>query len=293
MPKILITGGSGFIGHNLVEFFVRRFDTVATYHSRPPNGHDLGARFVQLDVREEIQVRSVVEQERPDVLIHAAGDKNVRRCKSNPDEAHLLNALGARNVARACEKFGARMIYVSTDLVFDGSRGAYREDETPIPTTVYGRTKLDGERYAMEECSNTAICRTGGVYGPGSPLLEWFAKEVSAGRSVEAFTDVFNSPTYAMNLAEMIDVTIQRGLTRILHTAGSERIDRFHFFREYARQFGFDETVISPASRNADDADALLQHDSSLATGITASKLDLKSNTVADGFARMKEHGGT
>src|SRR5688500_17436496 len=133
MDTLLITGGGGFVGKNLAEFFSPRW-SVATTHLGQPKVPDSTAQPIQLDVRDSEAVFSVCERVGPKVVIHAAGNKNVRFCEDHPDEAYRINALGTQNVARACRDSGASMIYVSTDLVFSGTRGNYAEDETPRPT---------------------------------------------------------------------------------------------------------------------------------------------------------------
>ena len=291
MDTLLITGGSGFVGQNLAEFFGARRPVVATYLTRPEVA-DSTAQSIQLDVRDPAAVLSAFERVRPEAVIHAAGNKNIRFCEDHADEAHRINALGTRNVARACRDFGARMIYVSTDLVFRCTRGNYREDEAPEPTIAYGRSKLEGERLAREELDDLAVCRSGGIYGRGSPLLRWLAAEIEAGRSVECFTDVFNTPTYVENLAEMIEAVIEKRLAGVFHTAGRERVSRFEFFRAYADAFGLDVTLLSPVPVGGLKEKLLLQPDSSLSVAQTSERLGVAFNSVGEGFMRLKARGG-
>ena len=105
----------------------------------------------------------------------------------------------------------------------------------PQPSLAYGRSKLQGERFAREELNDVAICRSGGIYGKGSPLLGWLSAELDAGRTVDCFVDVFNTPTYAENLGEMMETIIRKRLTGVFHTVGRERVSRFEFFKSYAR----------------------------------------------------------
>ena len=291
MDTLLITGGGGFVGQNLAEFFRPRWSVVTTQLGRP-KVPDSAAQPIELDVRDSEAVFSVCERVGPKVLIHAAGNKNVRFCEDHPEEAHRINALGTRNVARACRNLGARMIYVSTDLIFSGTRGNYGEDESPRPTTEYGKSKLEGERLAFEELGDVAVCRSGGIYGKRSPLLRWLWDELEAGRSVECFVDVFNTPTYVENLAEMIEAIISERLAGVFHTAGSERVSRFEFFRAYADTFGLDAGRLSPVPAGELKEKLLLQTDSSLSVEETSRRLGVSFNSVKEGFARLKASGG-
>lgn len=292
MTKLLISGGSGFVGQNLAEFFAPRYTVVTTHLSRPPAVTELNTQSVQLDVRDAGATFRVFERVKPDVVIHAAGNKNVRFCEDHPDEAYRINALATQNVARACRDFGARMIYLSSDLVFSCVSGNYKEHDSPQPASVYGASKLEGERLALQETGDVVVCRSGGIYGKKSPLLSWFASEVGAGRSVECFVDVFNTPTYVENLAEMLEAIIRKRLVGVFHTAGRERVSRYEFFQSYARAFGLDVNLISPVSREGLEAGAFLQPDSSLSTEQTSGRLGIPFNSVAEGFARLKTLGG-
>jgi len=292
MNTLLITGGSGFVGKNLANFFASRCSVVSTYFQHPLDLDSVAQSF-RLDVTDAEQVFSLIASARPDAVIHAAGNKDVRFCEEHPEEANRINALGTQNVARACHKFGVRMIYLSTDLVFNGLKGEYKEDELPQPSLVYGESKFKGEILASEELKDVAICRSGGIYGKASPLLGWLSAELEAGRTVDCFVDVLNTPTYAENLGEMMEVILEKRLTGVFHTVGRERVSRFDFFKAYAGTFGLDQDLLSPVSI-ADMRDTLfLQSDSSLAANETSKRLGIVFNSIAEGFSRFKARGGT
>jgi dTDP-4-dehydrorhamnose reductase len=157
---------------------------------------------------------------------------------------------------------------------------------------VYGKTKLQGEELALQELNEVAICRSGGIYGRGSPLLYWLLGELKAGRTVECFTDVYNTPTYVDNLKEMFQIIIERGLNGIFHTAGRQRTNRFCFFREFARMFELDDSLLKPVPAGTRRQEMLLLPDSSLSIAQTAAKLGIIFNSLSEGFARLKGSGG-
>lgn len=291
MNTLLITGGSGFVGKNLAEFFSRDWTVIQTYFQHPIASGSV-PQSVFLDVRDTDSVLAILERARPRVVIHAAGNKDVKYCEYNPDQAYQINAIGTQNVARACRRVGARMIYLSTDLVFGGSRGDYQEDEVPKPALAYGLSKLQGERFALEELEDVAVCRSGGIYGKGSPLLGWLSTELVEKRQVECFVDVFNTPTYVENLAEMMDAIIRKRLSGIFHTAGAERVSRFDFFRSFAGTFGLDTNLLCPVSFNRLKEALWLQRDASLSVKQTSQRLGIAFNSVTEGFTRLKVRGG-
>ncbi|MDQ2974414.1 MAG: SDR family oxidoreductase [Acidobacteriota bacterium] len=287
---LLITGGSGFVGQNLARYFAPRRQTVTTYFTHPPPAS--AERSIHLDIRDAEAMFSIFDQVRPAAVIHAAGNKNLRFCEEQPDEAFRVNAGGTQNVARACRRVGAKLIYLSTDLVFSCVEGNYQEHDVPEPTLAYGKSKLLGEKFALEKLDQVAVCRSGGIYGKGSPLLQWFVGEIEAGQTVECFTDVFNTPTYVDNLGEMMETVLEKQLVGVFHTVGRERVSRFEFFRAYAETLGLDVSLLSPVSFKDLKDTLLLQPDSSLAIAETAKKLRLTFNSVGEGFTRLQESGG-
>jgi dTDP-4-dehydrorhamnose reductase len=290
---ILIVGGSGFVGQNLTRFFkLKNLVTVTYLNSLLPSDLLETTKSIQLDIRDINTVLSTFDKLLPEVVIHAAGNKNVRYCESHPEEAYQTNALGTRNVARACHNVGARMIYISTDLVFSGTQGSYKETDLPLPSLVYGKTKLKGEEFALQELEDVAICRSGGIYGKNSPLLRWLATELNSDRIVECFTDVFNTPTYVENLAEMIENIIPKKLTGVFHTVGRERVNRFEFFNTYASLFGLNVNLLSPAEAGDRRTKMLLQPDASLSIEQTIPRIGVNFNSVTEGFTRLQAAGG-
>lgn len=289
MKDLLITGGSGFVGANLARVFGAKSSVVVTF-LRTPVQADFES--VQMDIRDEEAVMAIMESFKPKAVIHSAGNKNVKFCEDNPDEAARTNSLASRNVARACRRVGSKLVYISTDLVFECERGGYRESEIPQPNTVYGKTKLDGERLVCAEAPGVAICRTGGVYGKNSPLLNWLTGELMAGRPVEGFSDVANTPTYVDNLAEMIGAILQSDLSGVFHTAGCQRVNRYELFQSYARTFGMDVTLVRPGVAGEKRAELLLQADASLSVEKTALLLGVPFNSVSEGLERLRCAGG-
>lgn len=288
---ILITGGSGFVGSNLVRFFARKASVTTTYltHALPPG---LPCRTLQLDITDEEAVRRALHDLQPDVVIHTAGNKNVRQCESDPEGAFRVNARGSHHVAKACREVGAGMAYLSTDLVFACDEGGYAEVSEPRPSTVYGRTKLEGERLVQAELPLAAVCRSGGIYGDASPLLAWLSGELRAGRRVECFTDVCSTPTYVDNLAEMIDAILLQGLAGIFHTVGRERASRYAWFQAFAEVFGYDPAALHPVSAGADRERLLLMPDASLSSQSTQELLGIPFNSIEEGFGRLRAMGG-
>jgi len=294
MTRILVTAASGFVGQNLARYFIEKgYQVVVSYHNTAlPSDLISAASSVKLDIRDSIAVKRQLTAARFEVVIHAAGDKNVRHCEAHPDEAYETNVIGVTNVARACREIDARLVYISTDLIFAGTDGRYKETDRPAPLLVYSKTKLDGEKLMQQELDDAIICRSGGLYGKSSPLLRWLTCELLSGRLVECFTDVFNTPTFVWNLAEMIESILVRNLQGIFHTVGPERANRFEFFRAYAREFELDANLLLPSEAGPRREELLLQADASLASESTQAQLGIPFDGVVHGLKRLKSMGG-
>jgi dTDP-4-dehydrorhamnose reductase len=292
MTRLLVLGGSGFVGSNLVRYFAPRCELRFTYFTsaRPAIVGSLAA--VRLDIRDASAVLPIFRDLAPDVVIHAAGNKSVQQCERYPEEAFATNAMGTRNVALASREIGARLIYLSTDLVFSGSSGDYRENDTPEPTSTYGRSKLEGERLALDLLPTAVICRSGGIYGRASPLLIWAAAELAAGRQLEGFTDVYNTPTYAANLGEMLEAVIREGTGGVFHTVGCSRVNRFQLFTAFANEFGLRVDLVRAVAAGERRRDLFLHPDASLSSIATAAHLRVPFNSLAKGLERMRRDGG-
>ena len=287
MSKTLITGASGFVGRNLVRFFLQHgsvIETDARTSSDFPN-------VMAMDVCNPEAVNDIFARHAPGVVIHAAGIKDVRFCEKNPAEAHRINGIGTGNIAAVCKKHGARLIYLSTDLVFDSYQGHYNETDTPRPSLAYGQAKYDGELLALEQCPDAAICRSGGIYGSQSPLLKWLRDELQAGKKVQCYTDVYNSPTYVDNLAEMMLSIIRQNLSGVFHTVGSQRVNRYEFFDSFRKVFALPDGLLEPKPGGSQRDAMLLRPDSSLNFQKTASLLKVNFDSPETGFGRLKLSG--
>lgn len=246
--KILVTGGVGLLGNAVVRQAKNTYETVYTYNRHARNLD--GARGIPLDITSAGAVMECIAGLRPDLIVNAAALRTINYCQEHPDEAMAVNATGAGNIAAAAARYGAKMIHVSTDSVFDGQKGMYKETDPPNPVTVYGKSKLEGERLVMGACPEALIVRVSSIYGmslEGQSIPEWVLDQLRKGIPVKMFTDAYLSPVFADNMAEVMLEAAGAGLKGI-YNVSNERCSRYELGLETARVFGLDTALVQPVS---------------------------------------------
>jgi dTDP-4-dehydrorhamnose reductase len=231
--RVLITGAGGQLGRDLQAALA---------------GHELSAvAHTDLDITDATAVRAAIDAFRPDGAVHAAALTDTTRCEREPDVAYVVNALGARNVAVACGRVGAAMVYVSTNEVFDGTRSEpYVESAEPNPLNAYARSKLAGERLVQEVLPQHYIVRTAWLYGHGGN--HFVSKIVRAAESgdVTGVVDEVATPTWTRDLAVAIARLVGTGLFGIYHLTNTGEASRFAWAKEALRLAGRSNVRLRP-----------------------------------------------
>ena len=288
--KLLITGGSGFLGSNIVRMAAKDFEVYATYNSHPFKIR--GCKFVPLDIRDRQQALSMFEEIKPVLVIHTAALADVDYCEGHADEARMTNVRGTENVALAAKKINAKMVYISTDSVFDGKKGMYVEEDAPCPLNVYAMTKLGGEEKVQHWLPDGIIIRTA-FYGWGpsdkAGLAEWVVSSLRQGKTLKMFTDVFFSPIFIDNLVEAMIELYRSGVHGIYHVGGRERCSKYAFGQEIARVYGLDKSLIQPSSIAEVDLRAPRPKDISLDITKISGVINTRLFNVKEGIARFKD----
>ncbi len=272
--KVFITGGSGLLGSKVAEIALERgYNVYSGFNSHKP---EFGEP-VKFDLADPNSIVKVIDDVRPNVIIHSAALTDVDRCEVEKELAYKINVEGTKIVAEMARKLGAFLVYISTDYVFDGERGMYKEEDETNPINYYGYTKLLGEKYCQDFC----IARTCVIYGarPASGKVNfalWLINKLEKGECVKIITDQFITPTLNTNLAKMLLEIAERGLKEVFHLAGTTRVSRFEFAKEIAREFGLDESLIVPSKMDEINWIAKRPRDSSLDVSKAARYLNEK-----------------
>lgn len=254
--KWLVTGAGGFLGANAMRVLAGQGNTDA-----------FGVTRMDFDLTDRESLRSYLRAHAPTRVLNTAAMASHPACELEPQRAMTINADVVKMLAQECTDIGATLIHISTDAVFDGHRGNYTESDQPNPNTAYGDSKLKGEIYALEH--NDALVVRTNFFG-WSPtgqrsILEFFVTNLSAGRSVNGFTDTITTSLYTSDLMErVISLSEARG---IVHLTSSDPISKYAFGCLVAENFGHPPELIvateSPGgskniSLNTDKARGLL-----------------------------------
>ena len=247
----LITGAQGFLGANLGQFLEGRVNRIGT--ARAAAVSPQFDEMLCLDLSRLDEIQEGVRRAQPDVVVHAAALSSHEACENDPDLARLINVEVTDRLAQSAEYVGARFILISTDAVFDGKRGNYREDDEVSPFSVYGETKLLGERRAIE-ATDALVLRTNffGWSPTGTrSILEFFVNSLTKNLSVQGFNDYIVSSIYVQDLIQVLWDLDTESASGIYHCVASNALSKFDFGVAVAHQFGLDSRLIQSASSPA------------------------------------------
>ena len=263
--KILLTGSSGLLGHAYAQAAVRRGHTVtALYNQNRPIADGL-ARTIQLDASEPEELTKIAIELWPDAIVNCAAISNATSVEADAMRAEKINVALPRLLAQLSTHLGARLLHVSTDMVFDGqSEQPYRSTDMPAPTNLYGQTKLMAEREVLEHNPEDPVVLRIPILMGNSPggrrsLHEKLIAAIQAGKKPKLFCDEIRQPCSASNVAEvLLELTERRDLHGLFHWAGSETLSRFEMGQRILKHFGLPLDAIESTCRDDDSRPARL-----------------------------------
>jgi dTDP-4-dehydrorhamnose reductase len=251
--RVLVTGAGGLVGGRLAAILhAKGFDVLATYRSAAPPS---GPRSIRIDLADDRVLSRLLDAERPEAVVHAAALAQIDRCCAQPDAATSSNVRLPGRLAQACRERGLRLVALSTDLVFSGDRAPLGELDAVGPLSVYGRTKLAGEKAVLAAYPEAAIARIalviGRGHGPRASASESVAWALRAGQSALLFSDEYRTPVDPESVAQAVTRLIELGGAGLFHLGGPERLSRYELGRRVARALGLEASDLL-AGRQAD-----------------------------------------
>ncbi len=249
MTKILITGASGFLGQKLFTTFSKKFEVIGTGFSKTHT-------FEKLDITKPGQVNHFFEQNKFDLVIHAAALTNVDWCEQNKEETFLVNVSGTENIAKACKKHNSKLFLISTDFVYPGNKQEkYDENSETKAVNVYGQSKLEAEKTVLQLEIESLISRVTVLYGFNSAndkltFPTWVLKTLRENKDVKVINDQFSNPTLIDDIANALLSLHERRSAGVYNMTGSNCISKFEFARQIAKTFDLDDKRIIPCNFN-------------------------------------------
>ena len=250
--KVLVTGANGILGQHLVELFMfEAYSVIATSKgvSRFPFGMHHGLGYTSIDLSDAEGIYRLFAIDKPDFVVHAGAMTQVDESETNRQACSMANIDGTKNIIRAMERFGGRLIYISTDFVFNGKRGNYVEDDLPDPVNYYGKTKLHAEELVRKSSLDWTIVRTCLVYGNSltgtrNNIVTWVKESLEQKKKIKVVNDQVRTPTYVKDLAKGILLVINKKAKGIYHISGSEILTPHQMAIKTADFFGLDKSLI-------------------------------------------------
>jgi dTDP-4-dehydrorhamnose reductase len=249
--RILVTGASGQLGGYLLrELQLRGLPTYGWSGSR--SGEWFGCRVQPVDLTDERALFDAFADCAPEIVIHAAAMSKIADCHRTPGWARRVNSRATARLCDLCDRTGARLVYVSTDLVFDGQRGHYRENDQAVPLSIYGGTKLCAEQ-AVLAMPRGIVARLSLLYGPSLlPQLSFFGQQIAAlrsGKHIQLFTDEWRTPLALPTAASALVALALSPETGLFHIGGPERMSRFEMGQTLAAALGVDPAALLAVSQ--------------------------------------------
>jgi dTDP-4-dehydrorhamnose reductase len=239
--RILITGSNGLLGQKIVRQALKKgIIFLATSKGENRNPDCPGENYQSLDICKEDDIAFVFTDFQPTHVIHTAAITNVDACELNPEECELVNVIASRYLFEASQKINAHFQLLSTDFIFDGEKGNYKETDEPNPLSVYAKSKVDGEALLLNsDYKNHSIVRTIIVYGIGNNLSRnniicWAKEALGKGQEMNIIDDQFRAPTWADDLAWACLRICELNKTGIYHISGPETLSIYSIVERVA-----------------------------------------------------------
>jgi dTDP-4-dehydrorhamnose reductase len=246
--KVLVTGALGIVGRTILAGKPSGCEVEILLD--PETRQLAGYPWYRSDITDYRKTEMAITCSEPDWVIHCAGMSNPDACELDPDRAFRVNTEGAGNIARAARTAGSKMVMLSTEHVYDGHSGPYKEDDRPEPVNVFGQTKLDGEKAAASENEHLLVIRIGPSFGKRfddvtPPYLSDVFGQLRRGEAVTVPDDQFTTPAYLPELAAVIWLLIERNEEGIWHFGSSDRLSIQDMAVRMCRNFGVSESLVT------------------------------------------------
>ncbi len=254
--RVLVTGSNGLLGQKLTSLLIRNPKVTLFLTGKGPcRINDFNLNYFPCDLTAEEEVQSLIEWSQPEYIIHAAAMTQVDDCELNQKACWETNVSATLFLLEAAKKYDAFFQYISTDFVFDGKEGPYKETDLPLPISHYGKSKLEAENLVRHFGVSWAIVRTVLVYGftphlSRSNIILWVKENLEKQTPIKVVTDQYRTPTLAEDLAEGCSLILNEKASGLFHVSGDEMMTPFEMAQQVADHFGLNQELIEPVTAN-------------------------------------------
>jgi len=255
MKTILTTGSNGLLGQKITEKILAegRVKLIATSKGKNRYPIKSGYEYAEMDILNASQVKEVIEKYKPDSIIHTAAMTNVDTAEADKELCHQLNVDAVQKLISLCEEKNTQLIHLSTDFVFDGADGPYKEEDAVNPLSYYGESKVLAEELLKNSKANWAILRTILVYGitndmSRSNIVLWAKGALEKESPINVVNDQWRMPTLAEDLAEACILAVEKNAKGIYNVSGKDYMSIADLVRKVADYWGLDQSIITEIS---------------------------------------------
>jgi dTDP-4-dehydrorhamnose reductase len=247
--RILVTGASGLLGLNLCLEKAKEHDIYGIVHQTQLV--NVPFTLIRQDLTNKKILSKIFNQTKPELVLNCAAMANVDQCEKHPVVAAKINTEVPGYIAKSCAERAIPFVHISTDAVFDGEIGNYKETDTPNPLSIYAKTKLEGEKRVLDANRAALIARVNffgfSITGRRS-LAEFFLRNLISSKKVYGFIDILFSPMYVNDLVETLFNMVRKKLTGIYHVVSPDHLSKYDFGLLISEKFNLDGSLISPES---------------------------------------------
>ena len=285
--KLLITGCSGFVAGSILAQAPEQWEVHGTGRSAEFAGP---LHYHSLDLLDTERLALLMRSLKPDAVIHTAAMANIDLCESQPELAEAMNTGVTQRLAELCRETGAKLVFCSTDSIFDGRKGCYTETDPPVPINVYARTKVKAEQAVLTASAKNVVARLSlvmglPVLGKGNSFLAETLEKLQRGETVKFPENEIRTPVDIITVGAALNELAENGFGGILHLSGNTRINRYEMARQIAEATGFSPDRILPVDSNSLPGRAPRPNDASLDNTRAAQILKTPMRSLSEGLA--------
>ena len=286
--KLLITGFNGFVAGSVIAHAKGKWEIHGIGRSES-SLNEPGIFYHTLDLLDEVKLTRLFNEIRPDAVIHAAAMANIDTCQKNQETAEKVNVSVTQTIATLCRNISAKLVFCSTDAVFDGTKGNYTEKELPRALNFYAETKIKAEQIVLSASDKNVVARLAlvmglPVIGQGNSFLADTITKLEKGIRVPFPENEIRTPIDVITLGCALVELAQNQFGGIIHLSGNTKIERYQMALEIAKTLGYPTELIEPVDSNAMEGRAPRSNDVSMDNSLAKSILKTPMRTLSEGL---------